>query len=106
MAFGISMDLLPSNTKDSVGVNVHTASLRCVLNALGTLPDLKMERAGINIMTDDASAVFEYKGYRFELYTPFSDYWIDKPEGCPDEIFREVVSSLENYRVRWWERMI
>lgn len=56
-------------------------------------------------MNDEAHATFEYKGFRFEIYTPLSDYWIDRPENCPSEVFDEIVSCLEQFRVRWWQRV-
>ena len=55
---------------------------------------------------DEASALFEYKGLKFEVHTPLSDYWIDRPLDCPPEIFNEIVRHLEKFPVRWRHRIL
>jgi hypothetical protein len=55
-------------------------------------------------MNDEAFAAFTFKGIGFEIVTPLSDYWIDKPQNCPDDVFEEIVQCLEQFRVRWWHR--
>jgi hypothetical protein len=94
-----------SQSGDAVGVEIGTVSFRSLIRALSTLPDAKIRKAKQNPMTDDTSAEFEYKGQRFEVYTPLSDYWIDRPDGCPAAVFEEVVQHLERFPVRWWHRV-
>jgi hypothetical protein len=69
------------------------------------MPELKVERAKQNPMNDEAFATFTFKGIRFEVHTPLSDYWIDKPKSCPEAIFEEIAEYLERYRVHWWNRI-
>jgi hypothetical protein len=99
------MELLRSQSGDAVGVNLNAISFSALLSALRTLPDLKITKARQNPMNDEAFASFVYKGITFAIDTPISDYWIDKPDNCPDDIFDEIVQCLENYRVRWWHRI-
>jgi hypothetical protein len=97
--------LLRSKTGDAIGVEVNVISLRSLLRALSLLPTLKIEESKQNIMNDEASAVSIFKGIRFEVHTPFSDYWIDRPENCPEVVFDEIVECLEQFPVRWWHRI-
>jgi hypothetical protein len=94
-----------SSSSDAVGVEINSISLRSLLRALKSLPGVKIGQRSQNPMNDEAHATFEYKGFRFEIYTPLSDYWIDRPENCPSEVFDEIVSCLEQFRVRWWQRV-
>lgn len=56
-------------------------------------------------MTDDATAILHYKDFRIDIYTPFSDYWIQRTQDCPEEIFWEVIAHLESSKTRWWNRI-
>ena len=94
-----------SSSGDAVGINLNQISFRCLLNVLRSLPGIEIQKKSQNPITDEASAAFTYKGFSFEVYTPLSDYWIDQPENCPASIFSEIVTLLENFRVRWWHRI-
>jgi hypothetical protein len=51
-------------------------------------------------LTDDLCVFFEYKGYRFSLETPFTDYWIQTgSEDCPESIVLELIDYLRRKRV-------
>jgi hypothetical protein len=95
------MELLRSQAGDSIGVNLNAISFSALLRALRAVPGLKIAKARQNPMNDEAFTSFTYKGITFEIDTPISDYWIDKPKNCPDEVFEEVVQCLEQFRVRW-----
>ena len=69
------------------------------------MPGLKIDSAKLNPMNDEAFAIFTFKGIQFEIHTPLSDYWIDKPESCPEVIFDEIAEYLDQYRVRWWHHI-
>lgn len=99
------MELLRSQAGDSIGVNLNAISFSALLRALRALPGLKITKARQNPMNDEAFASFVYKGIAFEIDTPISDYWIDKPRNCPDEVFEEVVQCLEQLRVSWWHQI-
>ena len=100
------MKLLDSKTNDAIGINSNEISFRSLLRALSKLPSLKIMKRNYNLMNDDAFASFLYKGIKFEIYTPISDYWIDRPEGCPSSVFDEIRNCLIQYKVRWWHRII
>jgi hypothetical protein len=91
---------------DAIGVELNAISFRSLLRALGSMPELKVERAEQNLMNDEVFATFTFKGIKFEVHTPLSDYWIDKPKSCPEAIFEEIAQHLERYRVRWWHRIL
>lgn len=95
-----------SPSGDSVGVELGAVSFRTLLQVLGRLPGAKIGKANQNPMNDDASAAFEYKGLIFQVYTPLSDHWIDRPLKCPAAVFEEVVHHLEATPVRWWQRIL
>jgi len=94
-----------STSGEAIGINLNTISFRALLKALQMLPELKILESNQNPMNDEAFAAFTFKGIRFEIDTPLSDYWIDKPNNCPDDIFEEIAQCLEQFRVRWWHRM-
>jgi hypothetical protein len=99
------MKVLRSESGDAIGVELNTISFRSFLRALRSIPGLVVERAKQNPMNDEAFAAFTYKEIRFEIHTPISDYWIDKPQNCPQALFDEIFQSLERFRVRWWHRI-
>ena len=99
------MKLLRSKSGDAIGVELGAISFRSLLRALRALPGLKIEESKQNPITDEAFAEFIFKGIRFEISTPLSDYWIDKPKNCPEVVFDEIVQCLEQFRVRWWHRI-
>ena len=94
-----------SQSGDAVGVEIGAVSLRSLMRVLSALPGARVGKAKQNPMTDDATAEFQYKGQRFEVRTPLSDYWIDRPTECPAAVFEEVVRHLEKSPVRWWNRL-
>jgi hypothetical protein len=94
-----------SSSSDAVGVGIGTISFHSLLRLLQALPGVKIGERRQNPMNDEAHATFEYKGFNFEIYTPLSDYWIDRHESCPSEVFEEIVLCLEQFRVRWWHRI-
>ncbi len=98
--------LLKSKTPDAIGININEISFRSLLRALRQLPSLEIMKGKYNLMNDDAFASFSYKGIKFEIHTPISDYWIDRPEGCPSSIFDEIRNCLVQFKVRWWHRII
>jgi hypothetical protein len=100
------MKILRSESGNAIGIKINAISFRSLLRALRSMPELKVERAKQNPMTDEAFATFRFKGVMFEIDTPLSDYWIDKPKDCPETIFKEIVQHLEQYRVRWWHRFL
>jgi hypothetical protein len=100
------MRLLKSKTGDAIGIEINEISFRSLLRALGNLPSARVGKNGYNLMNDDAFASFEYKGVMFEIHTPLSDYWNDKPESCPAGVFEELMNYLEQLKVRWWHRII
>jgi hypothetical protein len=91
-----------SQSGDAIGVKLNAIPFRSLLRALRALPTLKIEESKQNPISDEAFATFTYKGIRFEVDTPLSDYWIDKPENCPDAVFEEIAQCLERFRVPWW----
>ncbi len=99
------MKVLRSKSGDAIGVELNAISFRSFLRALRALPALKVEESKQNPMNDDAFATFIFKGIRFEVHTPLSDYWIDKPKNCPEAVFDEIAHCLERFRVRWWHRI-
>ena len=94
-----------SSSSDAVGVGIGAISFRSLLRALRALPGVNIGKRSHNPINDEAHATFEYKSFKFEIYTPLSDYWIDRPENCPSVVFDEIVVCLEQFRVRWWHRM-
>ena len=100
------MQIMRSQSGDAVGIEVGAVSFRSLIRRLSTLPGTKILKATQNPMNDDASAEFVYRGCRFAVHTPFADYWIDRPDGCPVEVFEEIAQHLESYRVRWWHRIL
>lgn len=99
------MKLLRSKSGEAIGINLNAISFSALLRALRTLPELKIIESKQNPMNDVAFAAFTFKGIRFEIDTPLSDYWIDKPKNCPNDVFEEIGQCLEQFRVRWWHRM-
>jgi hypothetical protein len=97
--------LLQSKTGNAIGVELNAISFRSLLQALRSLSGLKIEESSQNPMNDEAYAKFFFKGIKFEINTPLSDYWIDKPKDCPEVVFNEIVQCLERFRVRWWHRL-
>ncbi len=77
------MKLIKSQKNDAVGIEINEISFRSLLRALRKLPSFEIEKCNYNFMNDDAFVSFLYKGIKFEILTPLSDYWIDRPEGCP-----------------------
>ena len=60
--------------------------------------------AGINVLaksswflSGDYFADFEYQGYRFEIETPLSTPWLSATEGCPEEVFEELLRYVNSY---------
>ena len=99
------MKVLHSQSGDSVGVRLDRVSFRSLIRALRALPGVRIEEA-VQHINDGAFAVFEYKAMRFEIHTPLSDYWIDRPANCPAAVFQEIVQHLERFPLRWWHRII
>jgi hypothetical protein len=99
------MKLLRSTSGEAIGINLNAIPFSALLRALRTLPELKILESKQNPMNDEAFAVFLFKGIMFEIDTPLSDYWIDKPQNCPDHVFEEIAQCLEQFQVRWWHRM-
>ena len=83
-----------------VASKLNAISFRSLLRALRALPALKIEESRQNPMNDETFASFFFKGIRFEIHTLLSDYWIDKPENCPETVFDEIAQCLEQFRVR------
>ena len=100
------MKVLHAKSGDSVGVPLNTVSFRSLLRALRSLPGVEIRHATHQPLNDEAFASFDYKGVQFEVHTPLSDYWIDRPVDCPQDIFDEIARHLEKYRVRWWHRLL
>ncbi len=97
--------LMHSSSPDAVGVSLNAISFRVLLRVLRTLPGVRITSASQHL-NDEAFAAFDYKGWAFEIHTPLSDYWIDRPAACPPEVFHEIVQHLENFSVRWWHRIL
>ena len=94
-----------SSSGDAVGIGLNAISFRVLLRALRTLPGVKIGKVSQHL-NDEAFASFDYKGLKFEVHTPLSDYWIDRPADCPPEIFQEIVQHLDKFPVRWWHRIL
>jgi hypothetical protein len=94
-----------SSSNDAVGVEINAISFPSLLRALRALPGVQIGQRSQDPMNDEAHATFEFKNFKFEINTPLSDYWIHRPENCPSEVFDEIVSCLEQFRVRWWHRI-
>jgi hypothetical protein len=91
---------------------LNTVEVRCSTIGLGSLIRTLRKLAGVevqelhqNAFTNEASAILIYKGFRINIFTPFSDYWIQQSSDCPEEVFFEVVEHLERSKVRWWNRI-
>lgn len=100
------MKILRSTSGDAIGIILNAISFSTLLRALCTLPEMKVIESKQNPMNDEAFAVFTFKDIRFEIDTPLSDYWINKPQNCPDDVFEEIAQCLEQFRVRWWHKII
>ena len=99
------MKVMWSTSGDAIGVNLNEVSFSSLIRILRKLPGLKFKKSIQNPMNDDASAIFVYKDIQFEINTPISDCWIDRPENCSKEIFNEITKFLETSQVRWWQRI-
>jgi hypothetical protein len=88
------MELLRSKLGDAIGTMINYISFRNLIRALRALSGLKYEECNQNSMNDEASAIFTFKGIKFEIHTPVSDYRIDKPPSCPNDIFEKIVQCL------------
>lgn len=89
----------------TVEISCDELSFRALQRCLKRVSDGKMKRIYHNPMTDDTFGWFEFKGFEFELYTPFSDYLISNKGSCPDVVWQELMHFLSTYRIRWWERI-
>lgn len=98
------MKLLKSRLNDSIGININSITFKSLLRSLRVLPELKIIEAKQHI-NDEAYATFIYKNIEFKLDTPLSDYWIDKPKNCPSEVFEEIIHHLENFKIKWWQKI-
>jgi hypothetical protein len=97
--------ILRSKTGDAIGIELNSISFKSLLRALRQLSDLRMEKSTQNPLNDEALATFFFKGIKFQIHTPISDYWIDKPKNCPDAVFNEIALCLEQFHTRWWHRI-
>jgi hypothetical protein len=98
------MELLKTDTNNSIGIKINAISFNALLRLLLTLPDLKIIYAKKQV-NDEALAKFIYNNIQFEIATPLSDYWIEKPKDCPSVIFKEIIDCLEHFNVRWWHKI-
>ena len=58
------------------------------------------------LLTDDLWIKFTYSGFKFSIETPTLDYFIDRDsKDCPDHIFLEVVKYLEEYNVKFLDKL-
>jgi hypothetical protein len=99
------MKIMRSQSLDAVGVELGFVSFGLLIRALRALPGVKITKSWQNPLNDEAFAEFQFKGIKFEINTPLSDYWIDRPEGCPLEVFEEIVQHLEGFKIRWWHNI-
>jgi hypothetical protein len=99
------MQIMRSQHPDSVGIAIDAISLSSLLRKMSRLPGLRVVDSKQNPLTDEASASFEFKGRTFRIHTPLSDYWIDRPDGCPAGVFEEISQHLETLQVHWWNRL-
>jgi hypothetical protein len=100
------MKVMRAETGKAVYVGLNVISFRSLIRALRILPGLRVEQVVHHPASDEALAVFWYKGFRFEISTPLTDYFIDRPRDCPVDIFDEVVGALERFQVHWWHHFI
>lgn len=91
--------------KRTLEIRCGQISFRSLLQTLKDIPDLSVADARMNPFNDEASAVIVFMGHDIELTTPFSDYWIEQGN-CPDSVFDELISHLQNSPVRWWQRIV
>lgn len=90
---------------DTVEVRCSTIGFGSLMRTLRKLAGAEVKDVHLNVMTDDATATLHYKGFRIDIFTPFSDYWIQRTQDCPEDIFWEVIAHLENSKTRWWNRI-
>lgn len=70
-----------------------------LIRCLRRLPGAKVSNTHHDFLNDDAGATINYKGFTFDLYTPFSDYFISCTPECPDEVWEKFVAYISDYNL-------
>jgi hypothetical protein len=94
-----------SGAPDSVEIDCNYLGFGALLRHLRRLPGCRVGWRFAWPITDDFWATFHYKGFAFEIDSPFADYWVTRAADCPPPIFEEVIAHLEGYQpsafARW-----
>jgi len=90
----------------SVEIRCAELPFPALIRCLKAIPGANVREVKQNPMSDDASAKVDFKGCVFEIETPMSDYLIVSRDRHDPEIWKELLSHLRNYKVRWWERFL
>jgi hypothetical protein len=97
-----------NDTQDGVRtieIRCKDVSYRALIRAIRRLPGATLTKPHHNPLSDDTYAEILFKGRRFFIRTPFSDYHFCSTENCPIEIWEEIVDFLRDHQLHWWEKI-
>lgn len=87
----------PGGPLAGVEINSLLISFGALLRHLRKLPSLVVERTQVWVLTDDHWADLRYRGFRIWVDSEFVDFDVRPGDGCPSDVFLEVVGHLEAY---------
>ena len=94
-----------TNSWLGVEINYNLISFSALIRHLGKLPGLTVEWKKSWLPTDDHWADLRYKGHRLLVDSEFVDFTVRPGDGCPQDVFLEVVAHLEKYEPWWLNRV-